>query len=80
MTIIEFIKSNAHTLGLYRQIELVDAIIGRKFFKNTKELLEYVQNTYIDKETSVFGEQINIYTYVIYIYWRRVTSDSLFSS
>lgn len=68
MTIIEFIKSNAHTLGLYRQIELVDAIIGRKFFKNTKELLEYVQNTYIDKETSVFGEQINIYTYVIYIY------------
>ena len=67
MTIIEFIKKFTHCLGLYRQIELVDAIIGRKFFKNTKELLEYVQNTYIDKETSVFGEQINVYTYAIYV-------------
>lgn len=67
MTIIEFIKKFTHCLGLYRQIALVDAIIGRKYFKNTKELLEYVQNTYIDKETSVFGEQINVYTYAIYV-------------
>lgn len=67
MTIIKFIKEFTHCFGLYRQIALVDAIIGRKYFKNTKELLEYVQNTYIDKETSVFGEQINVYTYAIYV-------------
>lgn len=67
MTLNEFIKNYKFCLSLYRQIKLVDQIIGAKFFKGTDDLVEYAKNTYLDEETSVYGEQINIYTYAIYV-------------
>ena len=72
MTINEYINNYKFCLSLYRQVKLVDQIVGAKYFRSVADLVEYVNNTYIDKETSVWGEQLNIYTYAIYVSQERI--------